>query len=180
MADITLSTATVVRPYTQFGGCPRIVHLEESTYASTAPIAFGNVVVLDEATATAAHRIVRASTGANRQLSTSIVGVSAEGSTGIPTTPGPARTLPVYAADGNTEFLFPFKGTVASSHVNTLQALSWDSTNNHHFVEVNSTAAACRVYITAIPDLAQVNGDTNGFYVGQFASTAVVPAVRAR
>lgn len=180
MADITLSSATYVRPYTANHGTPRIRYYQESTYASTAPIAYGNVVTFDEAEATAAHRVVRGSTAAGRLLSTGIVGIAAEASTGVPNPPGSSRVLGVYVADGQTEFLFPFKGTVASSHVGALIDLNWDSTDNYHYLDATSTAASARVYVTEIPNEATVNGDTNGFYVGQFVSTAVAPSVRIR
>jgi len=183
MADFTHSSRSAVTAYRAGKGSPRIVNLQESTAASTAVIAFGQVVSFD-LTDTAAHRIVRCSTGSGAApiLSTSICGVSAEASTSDGSTTGLSnaanRRLSVYAADPDTEFRFPTKLVLTSTLVGTGLELSWDSTLSIHHVSANSTAGDLRVYITGI-DPATV-GDTGGYLFGRFFSTAVSPAVAAR
>ena len=183
MADLTHSSRSIVRPYRTRTGSPRITSLQESTAASTALIAVGNVVSFD-LTDSAAHRIVRCSTsaGVTPILSTSIAGVAAEASTSDGSTTGLSnrlnRRLSVWAADPGTEFLFPTKVVIDSTLVGTGLELSWDSTLNIHHVSANSTAGDQRVWVTDIPPGTQ--GDTGGYLIGKFFSTAVSPAVTLR
>lgn len=178
MADVTFSTATICRPYQTQAGCARIRYFEESTAASTSLIAYGQVVSLDVAQATAGHRIVQCSSAEGVLLSTSVVGVAAEASTGVKTMNSTAGStnaeLGVYVADQQTEFLMPFKGTIASSLAGGVALeLGWDSTNRHNYVGPNSTAGDRRFWVTQV--LPGTAGDTNGFVVGKFTST-IVPA----
>lgn len=174
VADITLSSRTVVRPYYSRAGSPRVLTLPcASTHASTAFIAVGNVVQFD-LTSTSHHKIIRNSSAATLTglLSTTIAGVAAEAE---PTT-GTDPKISVWAADHNTEFIFPTKiaGT-ASSLVGTLLPLAWDSTLNIHYL-FPSTGGAESVWVTEVPN----PGDTNGYVVGKFQSTRVHPSVWTR
>jgi hypothetical protein len=184
MADFTLSSRAVVRPARAGKGQPAIRNFQTSTCASTAKIAFGQVVSFDSDTA--AHRIVRCSTasGADPILSVAIAGVAAaaDPSNGTETDAsyplGPKRTIPVYTADGETEFEFPSKLVLASTLVGTALELTWDSTLSIHHLSANSTAGDRRVWVTNI-DPARV-GDTGGYLIGKFTSTAVSAVVLAR
>lgn len=182
MADFTHSSRSAVRVYRSARGTPTIRAFQESTCASTAVIATGNVVSLDIAASTANHRIVRCSsaTGADPILSTAIVGVSGANSTSDGSTAGlgqRGRDLIVYLADENTEFLFPTKEIVESSLVGKPMRLQWESTLGFHYV--SASTGDPRVWITGLPDNATA-GDTGGFLVGKFTSTAVAPVARIR
>ena len=178
MADVSHSSRSIVRLY-RTNGVPRVKSYDESTAASTAVIAGGQVVMFD-ATDGATHRIVRCSTaaGAAPILATGIVGVSAggTGSDGSSGTVGSeTRKVSVYEAAPNAEFLFPTKVTIASTLVNTGLELSWDSTLGIHHVSANSTAGDLTVRITGV--IPGTVGDTGGYLIGRFFSSVVAPAV---
>jgi hypothetical protein len=183
MADVTHSSRSQVTAYRSPHGSPQIRSFQESTAVSTAVIAAGQVVSFD-LTDTAAHRIVRCSTGVGAApiLSTSICGVSASGSTSDGSTTGLSnannRRIDVWLADGATEFKFPTKLVLASTLVGTALELSWDSTLSHHHLSANSTGGDLRVWVTEI--VPGTVGDTGGYLIGQFTSTAVSPTVRMR
>lgn len=153
---------------------------EESTCASTAVIAVGNVVAFDSDVASNSHRIVRASSAANGTpiLTSVLLGVAAKGSTSDGSTLGlgsPGRTIDVWMADPGTEFLFPTKVVLASSHIGAAMELTWDSTSGVSYVGNNSTAGDARVLIQGIGPMSAV-GDTGGYLIGRFQSTAVSAA----
>lgn len=177
MADITLSTRAIIRPYRSKKGSPAIRSFQESTAASTSLIEEGRIVTFGAATA--AHRIILASSAGGRLLlGNNVVGVAARRSTSDGSTTGLAnslnRQIEVWLADPDTEFIGPSVNVTASTDVGKTAAVIWDSTNDIHLLDsTNSTAAACRAYITEV-----VNpGDTNGLYVFKFHSTTVSPAV---
>lgn len=183
MADLTHSSRSYIKAYRTRSGSPRIVSLQESTAVSTAVIGFGQVVSFD-LTDSAAHRIVRCSTSAGQTpiLSTSIAGVSCDASTSDGSTTGLSnpsnRRLSVWAADPATEFLFPTKLVLDSTLVGTGLELSWDSTLGIHHLSANSTAGDQRVWVRGI--VPGTVGDTGGYLIGSFFSTAVSPAVTLR
>lgn len=165
--------------YRRNAGAAPIKSYQESTAASTAVIAYGNVVQFDE-TDSAAHRIRRASTmsGAAPFLGTNIVGIAAQGSTSDGSTAGlgtEGRKLSVYQAYPDVEFKFPTKVVIASTLVNTGLELSWDSTLNIHHVSANSTTGDLTVRITDV--IPGTVGDTGGFLVGRFYSSVVAPQI---
>lgn len=179
MADITLSTRTIIRPYRSRAGSPLTLTRDASTCASTAVIHLGNVVQFDIVSESASHRLVRASTAAGHpNLSTNIAGVAAatDTSDGSTLSANGARPLTFWAADANTEFLFPTKVATASTLEGTNLALGFDSTLGIHYLTANSTAGDRRVQVTEVPN----PGDTNGYVVGRFLSTAVSPAIWPR
>ncbi len=175
MADVTLSSRTTIEPYRSRAGSPRILTPPvASTRASTAAITPGVVVHFDT-TSTSNHKIIRCSSAVATALqSTTIVGVAAA--------PDPADgsvdpKISVWAADANTEFIFPTKiaGT-ASSLVGTPLSLCWDSTLNINYAMASSSAGTEAIWCTDV-----INpGDTNGYIVGKFFSTRVSPAVWTR
>lgn len=177
MADYTHSSRSCVKAYRTRYSAPPTNSYEESTAASTAVIGYGQVVSLD-ATDSAAHRIIRCSSAAGRLMPSNIVGVSAQGSTSDGSTSGlgtESRKLSVSEAAPDVEFLFPFKGVIASTLVNTGLALHWDSTLSIHEVAANSTAANLTVRITGV--IPGTVGDTGGYLIGRFYSSVVAPAI---
>ena len=180
MAQITHSSKTGIFAFRTRSGSPRILTFDASTAVSTSLIVAGQVVQFD-VTDGATHRIVKASTaGGHPLLSTSIVGIAAASDVSDGSTSGLSerkRQIPVWAADGNTEFLFPSKiSNVASTLVNTALALGYDSTLNFHYLAANSTAGDRRVWVTEV----QNPGDSNGYLWGRFFSTACAPAAQNR
>ena len=181
MADITFSTRTVgtIRPYLASHGY-RLGTYDASTCASTALIVQGNIVQFDT-TSSATHRVIRASTAAaGVTLSTNMVGVamSADTSDGSTTGLGEGkRPITIALFVPGQSFLFPTKiaGT-ASTLVNTQLALGWDSTNNFHYLNANSTAGDMRFWVTQVINA----GDSNGYVVAKPHSTAVAPAIWPR
>jgi len=179
LADFTHSSRSAVRVYRSKTGSPPINSYDESTAASTAVIAGGQVVMFDP-TAASAHRVVRCSTasGADPIQPVNVIGVSAggTGSDGSSGTIGTeARKVSVFEATPNVEFLFPFKGIIASTLVNTGLELSWDSTLGIHHVSANSTAGDRVVRITGL--VPGTVGDTGGFLIGRFYSSVVAPSI---
>lgn len=181
MPQLGNSTATRIRPYrARLGlGTFPIAHFQESTIvagnASSDAIKVGDVVQFDVNVATAAHRLVRASTMANvpNVVSTALIGIAANtpASTATATTPGPTGGVAVYLATPGVEFLFPTK-LAGASHVSSLvgsrRALGYDSTDNIFYLDVgNSTAGDASVIVTEVVDA----GTTNGLVVGRFIST---------
>lgn len=179
LADFTHSSRSGIRAYrARYGNFP-INSYDESSAASTAVIAGGQVVMFDP-TAASANRIVRCST-ANGQTPiqpVNVVGVAcggtgSDGSTG--TIGSEARKVSVWEASPEVEFLFPTKVIIASTLVNTGLELSWDSTLGIHHVSANSTAGDQVVRITGV--LPGTVGDTGGFLIGRFYSSIVAPTV---
>lgn len=178
--DITLSSRTIIRPYeSDYFGSPCFT-TDASTCASTATIRVGQVVQFDIVSETASHRLVRASTAAGHpNLSTNIAGIAAasDNSDGSTLAANGARPLTYWPAVPGRRFLFPTKiaGT-ASTLIGTGLALGFDSTLGIHYLAANSTAGDLRVRVTDV-----INpGDTNGYVVGHFFSTAVSPTVWPR
>jgi hypothetical protein len=180
MADLTLSSRTMIRPYEgDFFSTPTLTR-DASTCASTATIKVGQVVQFDIVSETASHRLVRASTAAGHpNLSTNFAGIAAmsDASDGSTLSANGARPLTIWPATPGKRFLFPTKiaGT-ASTLMGTALALGYDSTLAIHYLAANSTAGDLRVRVTDV-----INpGDTNGLVVGYFLSTAVSPTVAPR
>ncbi len=177
MADYTLSSRDSIRPFRVRAGAQPIMTFDASTCVSTNLIKVGDVVQFD-ATDSAAHRIVRSSTGTlGGILSTNYVGVAAQADTSDGSTAGLGegkRPISVWAARAEAEFKFPAAGTIASTLVNQARALKWDSTLSIHVVALgNSTAAVLPVLITQVFN----PGDSNGYVAGRFVPSAVAPVV---
>jgi hypothetical protein len=171
MADITLSSRTVIRPYRSRAGSPRIQAIPvASTKASTAAIAPGQVVQFD-GTSTSNHKIIRCSSNAalNGLLPVTVAGVAAQAD---PNDGSVDPKISVWTADGDTEFIFPTKVATASSLVGTAMSLAYDSSLAINFL-MASTGAGEMVWVTEVPNA----GDTNGFVVGKFQSSRVSNAV---
>lgn len=169
MADITLSSRTIIRPYRCATGSPKTFTYQLSTCPATGVIKVGNVVQGDTNVASNDFRL-RRSAGAPNILSTVFYGIAAasDDSDGSTTSLG-TKTLTIWRADADTEFLFPTKSVTASTDTNKLGGLDWDSTLGIAYaVPSNSTAGDARIRITEV-----INpGDTNGYVAGVFLSTA--------
>ena len=180
MASITHSTRTKVTPYRVRGGTFDLRAFQPSTAVSSAIIAYGDVVQLDENAATANYRVRKSSTMANvpNVLSTLFLGIAmeADGSTVSNTSPGDINVV-VCIANKDTEFKFPTK-LAGASHLSSLvgsrRAVGYDSTLSMFYADVgNSTAGDAILIITDVIDA----GTTNGYVAAKFISTNVARLV---
>lgn len=189
MPQLGNSTATRIRPYrARLGlGTFPIAYFQESSIvggSASNAIKVGDVIQFDVNVATAAHRVVRASTMANvpNLVSTAIIGIAANtpASTVTASSPGPDNGVAVYLPTPGVEFLFPTK-LAGSAHVSSLAggrrtALAYDSTDNIFYADpANSTAGDATILITEVIDA----GTTNGLVVGRFISTNTARFVSA-
>lgn len=185
MADFVHSSLSRVRPVRSYKGSYTIRSFQASTSVSTSQILPGQVVAFDDAASSANFRIVRCSTAAGQTpiLSTNICGVSMEADTSDGSTAGLAnplnRLIAVAVADGTTDFAFPTKVVIASTLIGTGLELSWDSTLGIHHLSANSTAGDQFVRVVDILPTTTL-GDTGGFLIGRFYSSAVSPIVANR
>lgn len=182
MADYTLSSRDYPSAYRSRKGSPQIRSFQESSCASTATIQFGNVVQLDGGSSGDAHRIIRCSSGTGTAplLLAGIVGVAAQGSTSdgstATLTPYTNRHLSVWVADADTEFKFPTREVIRPAMIGLGCEVNWDSTLNISLVSLASTAGDARFVITDV--LPATIGDTGGYVIGRFHSTAVASVIR--
>jgi hypothetical protein len=89
------------------------------------------------------------------------------------------RKIPVYLADGNTEWLGWCKGNgvIESTMIGQQKAIIFDSTLHTFFIDsTNSTAALMAVTITDVPDYSL--GSTNGPVVFRFLSSMASPVIK--
>lgn len=178
MADITLSTGTKPKPYRSRLGTYDLRAFQPSTTVSSAKIVFGDIVQFDVNVASANHRIVKSSTMANAPavLSSAFIGIAMEDDLSSVTAsqPNPGKIL-VCVANPQTEFLFATKSVTASSHVGLRSQTAYDSTLSIFYINLASTAtdASNTVVITDV----QNPGDTNGYVMAKFLSTALARVI---
>lgn len=166
MADFTLSSGSIARPFrSPWGGFPTRT-FGVSTGVSSAAIHAGRPVTMDytEAGNTTNASFVKASTGDNTFYLAGIAAEAASGSTAVAGTP-----ISVYECNPMVEFKAVSKGAVlASSQVGLTKTLHWDSTLNIAYVDLTaSTAADHRVVVTQLVDAA---GDSGGYVAFRFIS----------
>ncbi len=184
MADYTLSSRDSISAYRSRKGSPYIRAFQESSCASTATIALGNVVQLDGGSTGDVHRIIRCSsgTGTTPLLLGGIVGVAAQASTSDGSTATLSnytnRQLSVWVADADTEFKVPTREQIRPALIGMGCEVNWDSTLNINLVSIASTAGDARFTVTDI--LPATVGDTGGYVIGRFHSTAVSAVVQPR
>jgi hypothetical protein len=160
MADFTLSSGSIARPYRSPWGAFPIRHMPLSSGVSSNAILVGRVVGLDVTTDTNASQIVASSQTAGVVMSTAIVGQ-----------PGSTNTrgteIPVWEANPMIEFRAQTQGAnLASSQVGKTKALVWDSTLTIHKVDLsNSTLLNVRVVVTELID---AEGDSGGAVAFKF------------
>jgi hypothetical protein len=189
MAQWTLNAGCYFRPFRKFESSPRIRSFQCSTCASTATIKAGYVVTSDTVVSTGGLRLVRAPSSGGQGANlfqvgiTSLIGIAAEADTSSGSTAGLSdpnvRKIPVYLADGNTEWLGYCKGNgvIGSTMVGEQKAIIFDSTLQTYFIDsTNSTAALMAVTITDVPDYSL--GSTNGPVVFRFLSTLASPVIK--
>lgn len=167
MADFTLSSGSICRPYRSPWGGFTTRHFPLSSGISSNAIVVGRVVALDITTDSNASQIVPSSQTAGVVMSTAIVGIAAE----APGLPGSTNTrgtlIPVWEANPNVEFRAQTQGAnLASSAVGKTKALVWDSTLAIHKVDLsNSTLINVRVVVTQLID---AEGDSGGAVAFRF------------
>ena len=184
MAQWTLNAGHYMKPYRSFKAAPTIRHFPCSTSVSTALVTTGMVVTSDTLVATSAFRILRAKPGIGGAANlmevaiTSLIGIAADSDTKATST-GPGATIPVYVADGQTEFIgYCYgAGVVNSTMIGQQKAIIWDSTLKTFFIDsTNSTAALAAVTIVDVPDYA-INS-TNGPVIFRFLSSMASPVIK--
>ncbi len=145
MADVTLSSGSICKPYRSPWGSFPVRHMK--AISTNARIDMGRLVHLNwtAATSTSGGQIVQ-STADNAFM---IVGIAASslaaGSSGTANSP-----IPVWEANPNVEFrAFTKAAPLGSSVIGLRRTLHWDSTLNISYVDLSaSTAADWRVIVT--------------------------------
>jgi hypothetical protein len=158
MAEISLSSGSICRPFRSPWGAFPIRHMPLSTGVSSLAIRLGQQVRLDDRTSTCGHRIMAAITTGE----TLLVGIAAEGTiAGSGSTSTVDTEIPVWEANPMVEFVANTKGgALVSTIVGSARSLAWDSTLNICYVDVGaSTGADNRVVVTELIDNI---GDTGG------------------
>ena len=182
MAQWTLNAGHYMRPYRSLKASPTIRHFVCSTAVSTTRITVGMPVTSDTLVTTSAFRAVRpkiASSNSQMEIGiTSLLGIAGDSDTKAVST-AVGATIPVYVADGQTEWLgwCYGAGVVASTMIGQTKGVIWDSTLKMFFVDsTNSTAAMHAVTITDVPDYAI--GSTNGPVIFRFLSSLASPVIK--
>lgn len=163
MADFTLSSGSICRPYRSAWGSFPTRTMPASTGVSSATIHVGRPVTLDWSGSTNCRRVKASTSDATFFL----VGVSAQLVSGSTATAG--TDVSVWESNPNVEFRAVTKGAnLASSHVGLRKTLHWDSTLNIAYVDLTaSTASDWRVVVT---DLLDSEGDSGGAVAFRFMS----------
>jgi hypothetical protein len=173
MADFTLSSGSICRPFRSPWGAFPVRHMPLSSGISSNAIVLGRAVALDAQTDSNASQILPSSQTAGVVVSTGIVGIAAE-SPGLPGSTNTRGTeIPVWEANPFVEFKAATQGAVlASSQVGKFKALVWDSTLNIHKVDLsNSTVAVVRTQVTELIDS---EGDSGGYVAFKFITQTPV------
>jgi hypothetical protein len=167
MAEISLSSGSVCKPFRTPWGAFNTRSYFVSTGVSSAAIHVGRPVTLDytEAGATTNAGYIKASTADNTFY---LVGIAASPASGSTAVVG-VTDVQVYEANPMAEFQANTKGgAVTSSLVGTARTLHWDSSLNIAYVDITgSTAADFRVVVT---QLLGNQGDTGGPVAFRFIS----------
>jgi hypothetical protein len=173
MADFTLSSGNICRPFRSPWGAFPTRHMPLSSGISSNAIVLGRVVALDANTDSNAGQILPSSLTAGVVVSTVIVGIAAE-SPGLPGSTNTRGTeIPVWEANPNVEFVANTQGAVlGSSQIGKPKALVWDSTLSITKVDLsNSTVAVVRCIVTELVDEA---GDSGGKVAFKFLTQTPV------
>lgn len=165
MADFTLSSGSICRPYrSPWGNFPTRT-MQVSSGVSSAAIVVGRAVTLDSAeagnTSNAGH--VKGST--NPDFTFYLVGIAASAVSGSSAVEG--GEISVWEANPMVEFKAVSKfGTLQSSHVGLTKTLHRDSSLDIMYVDLSaSTAADHRVVVTGLID---AQGDSGGYVSFRF------------
>ena len=163
MAEITLSSGSICRPFRSPWGNFPTKSMQCSTGVSSAAINIGRMVTLDWSGSTNCQR-VKASTADNFFFGVGIAAQTVSGSTAVT-----GSEISVWEANPMVEFRAATKGAaLASSNVGLRKTLHWDSTLAINYVDLTaSTAADWRVIVTG---LIGNEGDTGGEVSFRFMS----------
>lgn len=163
MADLTLSSGSICRPYRSPWGAFPTRTMPCSTGISSAAIYTGKRVTLDWTGSTTAGKIIP-STAQNCFYLVGIAAQTVSGSTAVTNS-----ECSVWEANPLVEFRAVTKGnTLASSHVGLHKKMMFDSTLNIEYVDLTaSTASDWRVVITGLIDN---EGDSGGAVSFRFLS----------
>lgn len=167
MADFTLSSGSILRPFrSPWGAFPMRGFALSSGISSNAIVA-GRIVALDANTDSNAAQILPSSQTAGVVMSTGIVGVSAESCNLPGSTNTKGYVASVWEANPMVEFRAHTQGaTLGSSQVGKTKAIVWDSTLGIHKVDLsNSTIVNVRVRVTQLID---AEGDSGGAVAFRF------------
>ena len=169
MADFTLSSGNVTKPYRSPWGNFPVRGYKVSTGVSSATINEGRVVTLDYAEAgnSSVASYVKASTGDNFFYGVGIAAGTISGSSAVVG----VTDISVWELNPMVEFKSVTKGgTLQSSQVGLTKTLHWDSTLGIHYVDLTaSTAADHRVVIT---QLLSDQGDSGAYVAWRVISDA--------
>lgn len=170
MADFTLSSGNICRPFRSPWGAFPMRGFTISTGISSNNIQLGRIVSFDANTATNGSRILPSSQTAGVVMSTLIVGVAAEAASSNDSTAAADRVLAVWEANPMVEYRAHTQGAVlASSQVGALKAIVWDSTLTIHKVDLsNSTLINLRCVVTQLIDAV---GDSGGAVAFRFLTS---------
>jgi len=176
MADITLTSGMVMRPYRSPWGAFPTKGFALSSGISSNAILLGRIVGLDVNTDSNASQILPSSNTNGDVVSTAIVGVAAESPSGgaVGSTNTRGTVISVWEANPSVEFRAQtFNANLASSQVGKLKEIKWDSTLNIHLIDLAaSTATAVRAIVTGLIDNEGDSGGAVSFrFVTQDGST---------
>lgn len=168
MADLTLSSGSICRPFRSPWGAFPTREFGCSTGVSSAAIYVGSILTTDNddvVAQTSNASMVQASTGDAAAAVFYIAGIAAQqvsGSTAVRD-----GKVSCWEANPLVEFKAVTKGgTLESSHVGMTKKLTFDSTLNIAYVQLGaSTAAEHRVVITQLVDSI---GDSGGYVAFRF------------
>lgn len=172
MADISLSSGSIVRPYRTPWGAFAIKHM--TPLSSNARIDVGRPVELLGAGSTSGGQIIPHAAD-NTFLLVGIAASSlAAGSSATANSP-----IPVWEANPMQEFVgYSFGAPMGSSIIGKRKKLTWDSTRNIALVDLSaSTATDWRIVVTGlnghngVTGLAGESGDTGGQVTFRFLPT---------
>lgn len=163
MADLSISSGSICRPYRSPWGAFPTRSMQCSTGVSSAAILTGRRVTLDWTGSTTAGK-VKASTAENTFFLVGIAAQTVQGSTAVTNS-----EISVWEANPLVEFRAITKGaTLASSHIGLRKKVMYDSTLGIEYIDLTaSTAADWRAVITGLIDN---EGDSGGAVSFRFLS----------
>jgi hypothetical protein len=154
MAQVSISSGSIVRPYRSPWGAFPIKHM--TPISTNAAIQTGRVVTLDYTANSSNVGQIKASSAVNHFFAVGVAGAAvAAGSSGTANS-----AIPVFEANPMVEFVGNLEGAVsASSLVGLRKALRFDSTNNIQVIDgANSSGGDFRVIITGMNGVNGVTG----------------------
>ena len=174
MADLTLSSGSIARPYrSPWGAFPTRTFPTASTLAAAIKLGQPVSLLLPADTSTNAGAVL----GATLPLSFNMVGIAAGSCSSGVSSAVAGPSISVWEANPAVEFKAVTKGgTIGSSLIGKRRSLLFDSTLNIAWIDVTaSTATDWRVLVTGLVD---GEGDSGGYVSFRFL-TATGPQVNS-